>query len=242
MTSRLPAVVLLLTLAAPAAAQERTALASKGGRQGQVLVLETTLDMERGFDRRTLITLDSPDNKERRRMRLLEGQPAARLAAAGDWELFRALEERALEKALEKARGRGFTPVAHRRDLRTEGTAAFPFTWGNAQVELRLAPGRRRADLSIHKTPNGPERRLARVLPDPVPGPDGPVDLGARTLQEVALLGDGRTLLVVVGAWDAEGGRRVGWERVILLPLKKTARLWGLPYPIQPKDDEWRSP
>jgi len=46
----------------------------------------------------------------------------------------------------------------------------------------------------------------------------------------------------VVGAWDAQGGQRIGWERVVLLPLKKTGRLWKLPYPLEPVNNEWRTP
>ncbi len=244
MTTQPPLLILglLLGLSATASAQERTVLASKGDRKGQVLVLETTLDMERGFDRRTLITLDSPDNTERRRLPLLDGRRAGQLMKAGDWELFRALEDRALEGAMTRAAGKGFAPVTRRRDLRSEGTASFTFTWGGAPIELRLVPGRRRAELFLRRNPDGPERRLTRILPATVPGPDGPMELGADALREVALVGNGRILLVVVGAWDPEGGRRVGWERVVLLPLKKTARLWGLPYPLDPLDNEWQTP
>ncbi len=243
MNTRLPALVFALTLAivAPAAGQVRTILASKGGRTGQALVLETALDMQRGFDRRTLLIVDYPDNRERRRTPLLKGDKATRLVKAGDWELFRALEDRALVKALEKAEGKGFTPVTRRRDLRTEGTASFSFTWAGERAEVWLVPGRRRTELFIRKGPKGPERRLARILPEPVAGTNGPADLGADALREVALLGEGRILLAVVGAWDAEGGRRVGWERLVFLPLKKTARLWRLPHPLEPVDDEWRT-
>jgi len=242
MSLRLPVLALVLTIAAPAAGQERRILASKGGRGGRVLVLETALDMERGFDRRTLVTLEYPDNEERRRVPLLRGRRARRLKAAGDWELFRALEDRALDKARSEAGGRGFVSVVHRRDLRAEGTASFAFTWGEERVEVRLVPGRRNTGLFIRRAPGGPERRLAKIPPGQVEGPDGPEDLGADKLSEVALLGDGRVLAVVVGAWNLEGGRRVGWERVVLLPLRKTARLWGLPRPLEPVADEWRSP
>jgi len=242
MITRLPVLLLILGLAASATAQERTVLASKGGRKGQLLVLETAVDMERGFDRRTLVTLDSPDNTERRRVPLLEGRRARRLVKAGDGELCRAREDRALEKALEKAAAKGFVPVTRRRDLRDAGTTTFTFTWGADAVEVRLVPGRRRAELFFRKGPDGPERRLARILPAQVPGADAPEDLGARTLREIAVVGGGHVLLVVVGAWNLEGGRRVGWERTVLLPLKKTARLWGLPRPLEPKDDEWQTP
>ncbi|MFH1531553.1 MAG: hypothetical protein ABIK09_12565 [Pseudomonadota bacterium] len=244
MITRLPALVFALApaLAAPAAGQVRTVLASKGGRTGQLLVLENALDMARGFDRRTLITVDYPDNKERRRFPLLEGGRAARLVKAGDWELFRALEDRALGKALEKAAGNGFSPVTRRRDLRTEGTASFSFSWGGARMEILLVPGQRKTELFFRKGDDGPERRLARILPESVAGPDGPTDLGANSLREVALLGDGRVLVAVVGAWDTEGGRCVGWERLVLLPMKRTADLWGLPHPLEPVDDEWRTP
>lgn len=244
MTSQPPLLILglLLGLCATATAQERTVLASKGDRKGQVLVLETTLDMERGFDRRVLVTLDSPDNNERRRVPLLDGRRAERLIKAGDWELFRALEDRALERALTRAAGKGFASVTRRRDLRDAATASFTFTWGGEPIELRLVPGPRRAELFIRRGPDGPERRLTRILPSPVPGPDGPVDLGAKSLREVALVGNGRILLVVVGAWNPEGGQRVGWERVVLLPLKKTARLWKLPHPLEPLDSEWLTP
>lgn len=242
MTSRLPVFLLALGLAAPAAAQERTILASKGVHKGQIIVIETLLDMERGFDRRTLVTLESPANEERRRSPLLEEGRARRLRTAGDWELFRALEDRALEKALERAAGKGFTPVTLRRDLRTDGAASFTFTWSGARAEIRLIPGRRRAELFIRRSPDDPGRRIARILPMTVEGPDGPEELGGDLLREVALVGEGRILAVVVGAWDAEGGRRVGWERVVLLPLKKTARLWKLSYPLEPVEDEWRTP
>jgi len=247
MNTRLPVLILIIVpvltaLAAPATGQVRTVLASKGGRTGQILVLETALDMKRGFDRRTLVTVDYPDNRERRRMPLLEGGRAARLVKAGDWELFRALEDRALEKALTKAAGGGFIPVTRRRDLRTEGTASSSFSWGEVRIEILLVPSRRGTELLFRKSADGPERRLIRILPEAVAGPGGPTDLHANTLREMALLGDGRVLLVVVGAWNAEGGRRVGWERLVLLPMKKTARLWGLPHPLEPVDDEWRTP
>ena len=243
MTIHLPVLVFLITLAiaAPATGQMRTVLASKGGRKGQALVLDTTLDMQRGFDRRTLVTVDYPDNLERRRTPLVKGSRVTRLIKAGDWELLRALEDRALEKALKEAEGKGFSMVTRRRDLRTEGTPSFAFTWGEERIEIRLVPGKRRAEFFIRKGSKGPERRLTRILPEPVAGPDGTEDLGADSLREVALLGDGQVLLAVVGAWDAEGGRRVGWERLVFLPLKKTSRLWGLPYPMEPLDDEWRT-
>lgn len=236
---------LAICLASPATGQEISVLASKtkgGGGAGQVLLLDTALDMARGFDRRTLITVDSPQNKERGRTPLLEGRRAGRLAAAGDWELFRALEDRALAKALEKAEKKGFRTVTLRRDLRNEGTDVFSFTWGEDSVTIRLVPGKRRSELFFRKGKDGPERRLARILPQTLIGPDGPMDMGADALREVALVGDGRVLLVVVGAWDAQGGQRIGWERVVLLPLKKTGRLWKLPYPLEPVNNEWRTP
>ena len=245
MTLRIPAIALALVLATPATGQEISVISSKskrGGSTGQVLLLDTALDMARGFDRRTLITVDSPQNKERRRIPLLEGRRADRLAAAGDWELFRALEDRTLAKALEKAEKRGFRPVTLRRDLRNEGVDQFTFTWGEDSVTIRLVPGKRRSELFFRKGKDGPERRLARILPQTVKGSDGPMDMSADALREVALIGDGRVLLLVVGAWDAQGGRRIGWERAVLLPLKKTGRLWKLPCPLEPVDHEWRTP
>jgi len=246
MSQRLPVpggcslLALVMTLAGPAAGQELTFLAAEGGRRGKVMVLETALDMERGFDRRTLVTLEYPDNREHSRDPLLAGRRARRLAAAGDWELFRALEDRSLDKAVEDAGG--YSPVVHRRNLRAEGAASFTFTWGDERVEVRVVPGRRRAELVIRRTPDGPERRLARILPAEVAGPGGPVDMGADALLEAALLGGGRVLAVVVGAWNPEGGRRIGWERVVLLPLRKTARLWDLSHPLEPVAGEWRDP
>ncbi|MBM4371815.1 MAG: hypothetical protein FJ098_09185 [Deltaproteobacteria bacterium] len=232
----------LLALVPAARGQELVFLAAKGGASGELLLLETGLDMVRGFDRRTLVRVSYPENRELSRRLLLEDRRAVRLRDAGDWELFRALEDRALEKALARARTQGFRPVPVRPGQREACAASLAFPWGPAALEVRVAPGPKRAEVLFRRLPDGPERRTATLEPVPVDGSEGPERLVATTIFEAALLGDGRVLALVAGAWDPQGGRRVGWERLVLLPLGKTARLWDLPLPLAPAAPDWRSP
>ena len=229
-------------------------LEEKGHDSGTLLVLETSMAMSGrrlGWDRRTLLTVRWPSNEVIRRLPLVSDSTFSKLQRSGDWELVRAMENRRLNKALLGAEAAGYTPVSRRKNLRVGLPArCLSWPWGPHRTQLRISPGTKTSKLEFYRFDRRAHHTMATLPAFRSAASDGNTNdnndkggtLPIDTLFEVSLIGHGTLLAAVTGTWFREGSRVQGGERLVLLPLKKIARKWKLPFPLNNIGDTegWR--
>lgn len=227
--------------ARPAAAGELRLLGYKGKTDGAALFLETVQDNDRGYDRLYLLEKTYPANGERRRIPMIDDKTATGLIRAGDFELFMAIQQETLDKTAAQYREQGFQSPERVRVIQpSPRPGSFEFFWGETQVTVEVRPSGKRSLLVLK---NGDAERTLARLDAPASGLNAPgltpQTARATDLFQVALIGEGKVLVVVAGMWYREYSFSVGWETILFLPLKKTSRLWKLPYPVETRDSDW---
>lgn len=228
-------VACLLLPALTAAAAEYRFLSVKPERnRGQVLLLERQEGSLLGFNRHCLLTLTYPDNRQAGRTCFPDDAVSAGLASLGDMELFLHERDLGLQKALAKFAERGFVPAS---TLKAQ-PLQVGFSWAKDQVRVFARHLKANGFGVFFKMERrGLERRAGQFKLFDGPGEEVPERLDT-DVSEVVLL-PGNTLGLAVRAESLEGGRREHREKILFIPLKKSATFFALPFPFEPAPDEW---